>query len=168
MLKTLTLALALAITGCAQSGPFIMTDYGEQPPQYWSAGLAHQGLDLAVNLGTPVQAAADGQVLWIETRSDGQWLHPNLILRHKGVDIFYYHIDRIQIQQGDTVKQGQIIAYTARTGKAIPTQPGVYTSRPHLHLETRDPSGRRFDPKTLLWSCPGQGGEWWWPVGCGR
>ena len=167
MLKSLLIVAALGLTACAHSGPYIMTGYGDMPAQYAQAGLKHQGLDLAVNLGTPVQAAADAEVLWIEDRFDAQWLHPNIILRHKaGVDIFYYHIDRIQIKLGDQVKQGQTIAYTARTGKALPNQPGVYTSRPHLHLETRRQSGERFDPMTLNWSCPGQGGLWWWPVGC--
>ena len=167
MLRTSIVLAALAITGCAQSGPFIMTDHGDTPAPYAAAGLKHRGIDIAVNLGTPVHAAHAGTVIWVETRSDGQWLHPELVIRHTAsVDIFYYHIDRVQVQFGDTVKQGQIIAYTARTGKMLPTQPGVYTSRPHLHMETRDPSRNVFDPKTLDWSCPGQGGSWWWPVGC--
>jgi murein DD-endopeptidase MepM/ murein hydrolase activator NlpD len=166
VLKTLAVTLALVLTGCA-TGPFIMTDHGDSPGPYAAAGVKHRGIDIAANMGTPVRAAHDGVVRWVETRSDAQWIHPEVVVQHTdSVYIFYYHIDRVQVQLGDTVKQGQVIAYTARTGKMLPNQPGVYTSRPHLHMETRDPSRNVFDPKTLNWSCPGQGGSWWWPVGC--
>ncbi len=169
MLRALTLALTLSLTGCATSAPMFMNEHGSRPLHYELQGLSHQGVDIMTAIGTPVRAAHDGQVIWLEDRFDGQWLHPNIVIRHTGdVDIFYYHIDRVQIKLGDRVKQGDIIAYTARTGKQVPNQPGVFRGHPHLHMETRDPSGRRFDPKTLPFTCPDQGGQWWWPVGCGR
>ena len=167
MLRTLTLTLALVLTGCA-TGPFIITDHGQVINEHYArAGRGHDGVDIAANIGTPVRAAHDGVVRWVETRSDAQWIHPELIVQHQdNVYIRYYHIDRIQVQFGDTVKQGQTLAYVAYTGHAGPNAAGVYTGRPHLHMETRDRSRRSFDPQTLPFTCPDQKGEWWWPVGC--
>ena len=164
MLKTISIVLVLALVGCAQAGTQFMNTHGA----HWTIpGHQHAGVDILTNIGTPVRAARSGQVVWLEDRFDAQWLHPNIRIRHTGsVDVYYYHIDRIQVKLGDTVQQGQIIAYTARTGKRLPNEPGVFQGRPHLHMETRDPSGRAFDPQTLPFTCPDQGGAWWWPVGC--
>jgi murein DD-endopeptidase MepM/ murein hydrolase activator NlpD len=164
MLKTLAVALVLAVTGHAHSQPQFMNIHGA----HWTIpGEQHSGVDILTGIGTPVLAARAGQVIWLEDRFDAQWLHPNILIRHTGsVDIHYYHIDRLQVQLGDHVQQGQVIAYTARTGKRLPHEPGVFPGRPHLHMETRDPSGRKFDPLTLPFTCPRLGGDWWWPVGC--
>ena len=145
-----------------------MTHQGDVPNEHYArAGLKHRGIDIAANTGTPVRAAHDGVVRWVETRSDAQWIHPEVVVEHTdNVYIQYYHIDRLQVQLGDQVKQGQTLAYLARTGVAGPNIAGVYSGRTHLHMETRDRSRNVFDPKTLNWSCPGQGGTWWWPVGC--
>ncbi len=159
------LGIVLLLSGCA-TGPQFMNVHGA----HWTIpGKWHSGVDILTDLGTPVLAAHSGEVRWVETDFDAQWRHPQVVIRHTDtVDIQYYHIDRIQVKVGDRVQQGQTIAYTARTGKQVPNQPGVFRGHPHLHMETRDPSGRRFDPKTLPFTCPDQGGPWWWPVGCGR
>jgi murein DD-endopeptidase MepM/ murein hydrolase activator NlpD len=165
MLKTLSVALALVLTGCASSGPQFSNIHG--PHQTIPGRFQHDGIDILANLGTPVQAARAGRVTWVEHDFDGRLLHPKLIIRHTdSIDIFYYHIDRIQVKVGDTVEQGQIVAYTARTGWRLYMEPGVYPGRPHLHMETRHINGAPFDPMTLPFTCPSQGGEWWWPVGC--
>jgi murein DD-endopeptidase MepM/ murein hydrolase activator NlpD len=167
MLKTLSVALALVLTGCA-SGPFILTHHGDVPNEHYArAGASHIGIDIADSTGVPVRAAHDGKVVWLEDRSDGQWIHPELGIQHQdNVYIRYYHIERIQVQLGDAVKQGQTLAYLSRTGVAGPNIAGVYPGPTHLHIETRDRSRRVIDIMALDWSCPGQGGSWWWPVGC--
>ena len=150
----------------AEDKPFIMTEFGDAPPHYAAQGLTHRGIDIRVNIGTPVIAANDGEVVWVEKRFDGKWLHPSLRIKHEGdVETYYYHIDKIIVEHGQLVKQGQIIAYTAKTGKWVPNQPGIFPGAPHLHFETK---GRTqiFDPKTLGFTCPKPESKWWWPVGC--
>jgi len=164
MLRTLTLTLALVLTGCASSGPQFMNTHG---PHWTIPGHQHSGVDILTNLGTPVLAARSGEVRWVETEFDGKWRHPQIVIRHTdSIDIQYYHIDRVQVKLGDRVEQGQVIAYTARTGKRLYNEPGVFPGRPHLHMETRQTHGAPFDPMTLPFTCPDQKGEWWWPVGC--
>jgi hypothetical protein len=164
-----TKLLFLAMTSfnvLAEDRLFIMNEFGDAPPHYAAQGLTHRGIDIKVNIGTPVIAANDGEVVWVEKRFDGKWLHPNLRIKHEGdVETYYYHIDKIIVEHGQLVKQGQIIAYTAKTGKWVPNQPGIFPGAPHLHFETK---GRTqiFDPKTLGFTCPKPESKWWWPVGC--
>jgi hypothetical protein len=156
--------LYLFLQGCS-AGPQFMNIHG---PHWTQPGRLHTGVDILASIGTPVIAARSGEVRWVETDFDGQFRHPQIVIRHTDkVDIFYYHIDRLQVRLGDTVKQGQVVAYTARTGWMWPNTPGVYQGAPHLHMETRQHSGYPFDPQTLPFTCPDQKGEWWWPVGCG-
>ena len=144
-----------------------MNGFVDTPYQYAQQGLSHRGIDIRVNIGTPVIAARDGEVVWIEKRFDGRWLHPNIRIKHTGdVDVYYYHIDNIIVEFGKKVKQGQIIAYTAKTGKACPTCPFLFNGAPHLHFETMTKAGEVFDPSTLNFTCPKPNSDWWWPTGC--
>jgi murein DD-endopeptidase MepM/ murein hydrolase activator NlpD len=163
--KLLFLAM-ISFNVLAEDRLFIMTEFGEAPPHYAAQGLTHQGIDIRVNIGTPVIAANDGEVVWVEKRFDGQWLHPAIRIKHQGdIQTFYYHIDNILVEHQQMVKQGQVIAYTAKTGKRVPNQPGIFPGAPHLHFETRGRT-QEFDPKTLGFTCPKPESKWWWPVGC--
>ena len=143
-----------------------MTDFGEAPFHYAKQGLTHRGIDIRVNIGTPVIAVNDGKVVYAQTGFDGRWLHPEIRIKHQGdIQTIYVHIDQIIVELGQDVKQGQIIAYTARTGKQVPNQPGVFAGAPHLHFET-EIRATVVDPITLGFTCPKPESKWWWPVGC--
>lgn len=84
----------------------------------------NEGIDLSAAPGTPVLAAADGEVAAI-TRDTDQV--PILVLRHKdGLLTVYANIDRISVKKGTRVKRGQAIA-VVRTG-----DPGF------VHFEVRN------------------------------
>ncbi len=88
----------------------------------------HEAIDILAPLGTPVLAAADGEVIRLFLSEAGG----NTIYQ-LGVDrktVYYYaHLDRYEegITEGQFVKQGQIIGYVGDTGNA---EPGNY----HLHF----------------------------------
>ncbi|NCE64229.1 M23 family peptidase [Pseudoflavonifractor sp. 524-17] len=94
----------------------------------------HNGVDLAVNLGTPVAAFAGGTVDYI---GDSPVYGLYLQIRHSnGVTSFYAHCDKLLVQQGQSVAAGDIVAQAGETGNA---------TGPHLHFELKR-DGVRLNP----------------------
>lgn len=95
----------------------------------------HNGVDLAVNMGTQVKAFADGVVDYIGDDPDQYGLY--LQISHaNGVKSFYAHCSQLLVSQGQTVKAGDTVALSGDTGN---------TTGPHLHLELRF-NGVRINP----------------------
>ncbi len=101
-------------------------------------GSMHYGLDIAVPVGTPIRAAADGRVTWSGPRGS----YGNLVIIDHGqkVETRYAHNSRLAVKAGETVKRGQIIAYSGNTGRS---------TGPHLHFEIRY-RGTPVDPEKYL------------------
>ncbi|MGI6565903.1 MAG: M23 family metallopeptidase [Firmicutes bacterium] len=101
-------------------------------------GSMHYGLDIAIPIGTPVRAAADGRVTWSGARGS----YGNLVIIDHGqkVETRYAHNSRLAVKAGDTVKRGQIIAYSGNTGRS---------TGPHLHFEIRY-RGTAVNPEKYL------------------
>ncbi len=103
--------------------------YGENPDRYAPWGLrGHNGVDIAVPVGTQVKAVADGVVVTVDTDWDGYGLyvelwHPPLRLR-----TLYAHLVYSSVKTGDFVNQGQTIALSGSSGNS---------TGPHLHYEVR-------------------------------
>jgi len=87
----------------------------------------HAGTDLGAPLGTPVVAAAFGQVLTADFLG-GYGL--TVVLQHEqGTDeSLYAHLSEIFVQPGDQVEQGTVIGRVGSTGNS---------TGPHLHFEWR-------------------------------
>ena len=101
-------------------------------------GRRHQGIDLPYPTGTPVYAAFDGKV----RISDYVSGYGNLVvIRHaNGLETFYGHMSRRDVEPGDWVNAGDTIGLGGSTGRS---------SGPHLHFETRY-QGYAFDPSWLI------------------
>jgi murein DD-endopeptidase MepM/ murein hydrolase activator NlpD len=102
-------------------------------------GRAHEGIDLPAPTGTPVVAAADGEVVYA---GDGIRGYGNLVvLQHPG-DLLtvYAHNSAIFVKQGQAVRAGERVAAVGQTGRA---------SGPHLHFEVRQGQIPR-DPMSYL------------------
>ncbi|TVQ37164.1 MAG: M23 family metallopeptidase [Spirochaetaceae bacterium] len=98
----------------------------------------HFGIDLAAPVGTPVVASGAGRVAFAEDRIiTGN----SVVVEHlPGVFGLYYHLDRIDVRQGDLVRRGQQIGTVGMTGLA---------TGPHLHWEFRV-AGVPVDPQAFL------------------
>jgi murein DD-endopeptidase MepM/ murein hydrolase activator NlpD len=82
----------------------------------------HAGLDVAVGVGTPITAPADGVVL---DTGDYYYCGKTLFIDHgNGLITMNCHLSEFVAKIGDTVKQGQRIALSGATGRA---------TGPHLH-----------------------------------
>ena len=101
-------------------------------------GRRHQGIDLPYPKGTPVRVAFDGKV----RISDYVGGYGNLVVvRHaNGLETFYAHLSKRNVQSGDWVSAGDIIGEGGSTGRS---------TGPHLHFETRY-KGAAFDPSWLI------------------
>ncbi len=93
----------------------------------WRWGKMHKGIDIAAPIGTPIMAAASGEVIFAGWNSGG---YGNLVkLKHTDGSItLYAHNNRIYVRKGQRIKQGQQIAEMGSTG---------YSTGPHLHFEIR-------------------------------
>jgi len=98
--------------------------------------LPHLGVDYAAPRGTPVQATADGVVIFCARKGpNGKMVQ----IKHGRRYITYYlHLSRYGrgIRKGAHVKQGQIIGYVGSTGRS---------TGPHLDYRFKR-DGRFFDP----------------------
>jgi murein DD-endopeptidase MepM/ murein hydrolase activator NlpD len=101
-------------------------------------GRMHNGLDIAVPIGTPVKAAADGCVIFAGWRSGYGRL---VILDHgAGVHTYYGHNSSFTVSAGDAVAAGDRIALSGNSG---------VSTGPHLHFEVRV-NGRARNPLDYL------------------
>jgi murein DD-endopeptidase MepM/ murein hydrolase activator NlpD len=102
-------------------------------------GRPHEGIDLPAPIGTPVFAAADGQVVYAGHGVRG---YGNMIvIKHAG-DLLtvYAHNSALLVSQGQPVRAGDRIARVGQSGHA---------TGPHLHFEVRRGQIPR-DPMTYL------------------
>ncbi len=87
----------------------------------------HEGLDIINDVGTPVYAAADGVVEMAGHSGGGYGIV--VVIRHGyGYQTLYGHLSKVLVHEGQTVKRGDCIAKSGRTG---------LVSGPHLHYEVR-------------------------------
>lgn len=106
------------------NGP-IVGRYGEPRSTH-----VHNGIDIAVPVGTPIKAIADGIVVVAgPTSGYGYWVGINHgVVNGNKVSSEYGHLSKWIVNNGQKVNQGQIIAYSGNTG---------YSQGPHLHLTIR-------------------------------
>ncbi|WP_411818689.1 peptidoglycan DD-metalloendopeptidase family protein [Hyphococcus sp. DH-69] len=112
----------------------IISEYGSG-----NLGRRNDGVNIAAPVGSPVRAAADGQVVYRGSELEG---FGNLLLvKHQdGFVTAYAHNDAMLVKKGDYVRKGQLIAKVGQTG-AVTT--------PQLHFEIRQDS-KTVDPVALL------------------
>lgn len=103
-------------------------------------GRMHKGIDIAAPVGTPIMAAADGEVITAGWNSGG---FGNLVkIRHlDGTVTLYAHNSKIHVRRGQFVKQGQHISNMGSTG---------FSTGPHLHFEIHPQGQNAINPIALL------------------
>ena len=101
-------------------------------------GRMHNGVDIAVPIGTPVKAAADGCVIFAGWSPGYGRL---VILDHgAGIHTYYGHNSSFAVKKGDAVAAGDRIALSGNSG---------VSTGPHLHFEIRV-NGRARNPLDYL------------------
>lgn len=135
------LVLLLALTGCAVEPPAPAPAPASLPPpaavpppvisrfgDWHGAGggprpWQHAGLDIRAPIGTPVLAAADGEVLRAGTRP---FAGKMVVLGHaEDVTTVYMHLSEIWVRVGQLLRRGEPLGRSGMTGNA---------TAPHLHF----------------------------------
>ncbi|MBR3557135.1 MAG: M23 family metallopeptidase [Oscillospiraceae bacterium] len=114
---------------------YISSYFGTRIDPVTGEGLAfHGGIDLADKPGTKIHASASGVVV-DAYESEGFGL--NILIDHgNGYQTRYSHCNSMLVEEGDTVKQGQVIATMGATGRVT----GVHLDfRVYLDGEAIDP-----------------------------
>nr|WP_216086672.1 M23 family metallopeptidase [Halothece sp. PCC 7418] len=103
-------------------------------------GRMHQGIDIAAPIGTPILAAAPGEVVVAGWSRGG---YGNLVkLKHPdGSLTLYAHNNKVLVRKGQEVDQGQQIAEMGSTGRS---------TGPHLHFEIHPPGKGARNPLAYL------------------
>jgi murein DD-endopeptidase MepM/ murein hydrolase activator NlpD len=90
-------------------------------------GQRHDGIDIAAPEGSPVTAAADGEVAYAGEQPGYGHV---VILRHPGgLLTLYAHMSKVLVPERSRVRAGDAIARVGQSGR---------TSGPHLHFEVRE------------------------------
>ena len=113
--------------------------YGSQRILNGKPKWPHYGLDFAQKEGTPVKAMLDGTVTLAQ--SDLYYTGGTLIFDHgHGISTLYMHMQKILVEKGQKVKQGEVIGTVGSTGRA---------TGPHLDIRLNW-FDTRLDPATAL------------------
>ncbi|HHT36111.1 MAG: peptidoglycan DD-metalloendopeptidase family protein [Candidatus Wallacebacter cryptica] len=104
----------------------VSSDYGMRFHPIYEEERFHTGIDLAVNAGVPIRAAADGTVVLSE---DANGYGLTVVIDHgEGLSTLYAHASKLLVKPGDIVRAGDAVALVGSTG---------FSTGPHLHFEVR-------------------------------
>ena len=100
--------------------------------------LFRSGLDLKAPMGTPVHAAAAGEVI---LAADHYYAGRSVYLDHGGgVVSMYFHLSQIGVEDGQFVNRGDLVGLSGSSGRV---------TGPHLHFGVAV-QGRLVDPEPLI------------------
>ena len=106
----------------------------------WRWGRMHKGIDIAGPIGTPIVAASDGVVTYAQW-NDGGYGYLVEITHPDGTETVYAHNNRILVQKGQRVAQGEQISEMGSTG---------FSTGPHLHFEIHPAGSGAVNPMAFL------------------
>ena len=98
----------------------------------------HEGVDIAAEEGTEVAAVRSGRVTEVRTSETyGKLLK---FQTEDGYEVMYAHLSAVLVQEGEEIRQGQIVARSGNTG---------LSTGPHLHYGLWY-KGKLADPMAFL------------------
>lgn len=116
----------------------ITSPYGYRTHPIFGSTIYHSGMDIGVDYGTPVHAADSGVV--VEAGWISGYGYAVIIDHGNGLSTLYGHNESLNVSEGQSVSQGQVIAYAGSTGNS---------TGPHVHFEVRS-NGDPVDPAAYL------------------
>lgn len=129
-------------TPASSASRFTYAPSNETPSGYYIRPLSgghktqgihgYNGVDIGAPIGTPVYAAAGGEVVISKYSAGNPWFggYGNYIaIKHdNGTQTVYGHLSQVRVSVGERVNQGEVIGAVGNTGRS---------TGPHLHFEVR-------------------------------
>lgn len=119
------------------AGP-ISSGYGIRVHPVFNVERKHEGIDIDVEVGTPVKAVLEGAVK--EVRRDEYYGNVVVINHREDLQTVYAHLKDVLVEVGQQLEQGDIIGLVGSTG---------VSTGPHLHFEVWK-GGRTVDPEGMF------------------
>jgi len=116
----------------------ITSDFGKARIYNGSLKGYHSGTDFRAKVGTPVVAANDGRVAFVQNRfySGG-----TVIIDHgEGIYTCYFHLSHFDVKKGEMIQRGEKIGLSGKSGRV---------TGPHLHFAARV-DGVQVNPLQLI------------------
>ncbi len=113
---------------------WISSGYGYRISPFSNEKEFHHGIDISARLGEPIYAAATGIVK--KARFSIAFGYYIILQHNSNYQTRYAHCEKILVQEGQTVKSGDIIATCGNTGRS---------TGPHLCFELRK-NGKAINP----------------------
>ncbi len=118
----------------------ITSGFGWRRSPFTGSKEFHHGLDISAPMGTPIVAPGEGRVYQVGHDSQrGKYLQ---IAHGKRCITIYAHLSELNVELGQEVKRGDIIAYMGNTGRS---------TGPHLHYEIQI-NGKAVNPKKYIFN----------------
>ncbi len=118
-------------------GP-ITSPFGYRVDPFEGRYQLHTGIDIGASYGTPIEAAADGVVIFVGWY--GGYGDAIIIDHTSGLSTLYAHCSATYVTLNQAVQRGQVIGAVGATG---------WATGPHLHFEIRV-NGVPVDPLSRL------------------
>ena len=114
--------------GWKQRRPRISQLFGKNPDMYKQFGMkGHNGIDIALKVGTPVFAPCDG-VVQIRDDAGGYGKHVKIRSPHGAKEVVIGHLSTFSVSNNQKVFVGEQIGLSGNTG---------YSTGAHLHIGLR-------------------------------
>lgn len=108
--------------------------------------IGHDGLDIALPVGTPILSVDEGKVV---VASENWDYGATVVVEHDWGRSYYGHLSQLVVKRGEQVNKGALLAYSGNTGEL--------TTGPHLHFgmkfhenDTRNGFKGKVDPAPYL------------------
>ena len=140
-----------SVSGTPASSDFLNPLPGGRVTRSWGSGhldpfsgkpVFHRGIDVAAKAGTPVLGAADGVVVVATENFENEPSAGTVVIidHQNGTSTYYGHLASFEVENGQHVQKGHVIASVGSTGKS---------TGPHLHFEVRS-DGEALDPANFV------------------
>jgi len=113
----------------------VSSPYGERIHPITGERTFHNGVDIAIPIGTKLYTPVEGKVTTAKySDTAGNYL---IVTTEDGWSVKFMHMDSLAVSRGDVIEKGDFVGYSGNTGRS---------TGPHLHLEVRNPEDFPVNP----------------------